>query len=102
MVAEAPLYREVNAERSTGDIPVDIEVGYHDFGDGDWVKASELNVGENVSVVYDEDFKVFAKVSSLRKKGRAARQNNLYEIVLEVATYQRLFNDSRLLDRWFG
>ena len=61
-------YREVNVSARPADIPVDIEVDITTLDMGDLIKASELNAGENVSVVYDEDFVV---VKVLKPRGGA-------------------------------
>lgn len=61
-------YREVNVSARPADIPVDIEVDITPLDMGDLIKASELNAGENVSVVYDEDFVV---VKVLKPRGGA-------------------------------
>lgn len=66
-------YREVNVSARPADIPVDIEVDITTLDMGDLVKASELNVGENVSVVYDEDF-VVVKVLKPRGGAKAAAE----------------------------
>ena len=67
-------YREVNVSARPADIPVDIEVDITTLDMGDLVKASELNVGENVSVVYDEDF-VVVKVLKPRGGAKAAAES---------------------------
>ena len=79
-------YREVNVSARLADIPVDIEVDITTLDMGDLVKASELNVGENVSVVYDEDF-VVVKVLKPRGGAGAAEANKPCNC-LKVATYQ--------------
>ena len=61
-------YREVNVSARPADIPVDIEVDITTLDMGDLIKASERNAGENVSVVYDEDFVV---VKVLKPRGGA-------------------------------
>ena len=67
-------YREVNVSARPADIPVDIEVDITTLDMGDLIKASELNVGENVSVVYDEDF-VVVKVLKPRGGAKAAAES---------------------------
>ena len=66
-------YREVNVSARPADIPVDIEVDITTLDIGDLVKASEINTGESVKVVYDQDF-VVVKVLKPRGGAKAAAE----------------------------
>lgn len=64
-------YREVQVRSRPSDIPVEVVVDITDLDIGDMVKASGLDVPENVSVVYDQDF-VVVKVLKPRGGGAGA------------------------------
>ena len=64
-------YREVQVSSRPADIPVEIVVDITALDIGDMVKASALDVPDNVSVVYDQDF-VVVKVLKPRGGGAAA------------------------------
>jgi large subunit ribosomal protein L25 len=62
-------YREVSVQSLPADIPAEIVVDITNLDIGHAVQASDLNAGDNVSVVYDRDFVV---VKVLKPRGGMA------------------------------
>jgi large subunit ribosomal protein L25 len=62
-------YREVSVQSLPADIPAEIVVDITNLDIGQAVQASDLNAGDNVSVVYDRDFVV---VKVLKPRGGMA------------------------------
>ena len=67
-------YRDVQVLSKPADIPVEVVVDITSMEIGDMVKASELALPENVSVVFDQDF-VVVKVQKPRGGAAAAAAN---------------------------